>query len=187
MFIILMLSVFIDIISIYTALKTANKLLYYIFLVSLSVTAHFIIMFISAPIVSIAFKKNFNYNSILFAQKKFEKGLYEIIKVRRWKTLFPSYDNNEYSTKIHSYEEIIMNMCHAETVHWVILFSSYIPLFFYKLIDQHILLVITCVFFSFCHLPFIIIQRYNRPRVIKLYNRHKKYKTHIKNSLKEVL
>ncbi len=173
MFAILMLSIFIDIISIYALSKTSNDFLYYLFLVSCSVTAHFIIMFISAPIVTIAFKKNFNYNSFWFAPKKFEKGLYDFLKVKSWKTLFPSYNDNEYSPKIHSYKEIIMNMCHAETVHWVILFASYIPLIFYKIIDKHVLLIITCVFFSFCHLPFIIIQRYNRPRVIKLNNRHK--------------
>lgn len=131
------------------------------------------IMFISAPIVFLLFRKKFNYTSVWLAPKKFEAGLYKMLKVKNWKNKVPVYDIDEYSFEKHSLEEIIMNTCHAEVVHEVISVVSYVPILLGGLINHYKLIILTSIAFSCCHLIFVVIQRFNRPRIIKLYESRK--------------
>lgn len=157
----------------YAFRKTTNILALYMCIIFGTVAIHFLIMHISAPIVFMIFKKKFNYNSFWFTQKKFENNLYRILMVKKWKTKVPTYDADEYSLKIHSIEDVIMNMCHAEVVHEVIFVLSYLPIVCGVVILHWWILILTSFLFSCFHLTFIIIQRYNRPRVIRLYERRK--------------
>ncbi|MDE7304230.1 MAG: hypothetical protein K2N60_13035 [Oscillospiraceae bacterium] len=138
-----------------------------------TVAAHFLIMFFSGPAVSMIFGKKFNYNSPWFQQKEFEKKLYKILRVKKWKTKVLAYDSDEYSLKKHTAEEIVMNMCHAEVVHEVIVVASYLPLLGGLFISHWGLLLLTSFVFSCFHLIFVIIQRYNRPRFIRFGRGHK--------------
>lgn len=138
-----------------------------------TVAAHFLIMFFSGPAVSMIFGKKFNYNSPWFQQKGFEKKLYKILRVKKWKTKVLAYDRDEYSLKKHTAEEIAMNMCHAEVVHEVIVVASYLPLLGGLFISHWGLLLLTSFVFSSFHLIFVIIQRYNRPRFIRFGRGHK--------------
>lgn len=140
----------------------------YISIISLTIVAHFLVMYISAPIVFMIFRKKFNYNSFWFRPKKFEKVIFDKIRIKHWKTKVPVYNKNEYSLQSHSSEEIIMNMCHAEIVHEVIILTSYLPILMAFFISHYGILVVTSFFFSCFHLMFVLIQRYNRPRVIRL-------------------
>ncbi len=157
----------------YAYLQTTGILAMYMCIIFGTVAVHFLIMHISAPIVFLIFKKRFNYDSFWFIPKRFEKDLYEILKVKKWKTKVPSYDSDEYSLKIHTAEDVIMNMCHAEVVHEVIFVASYLPIMGGFVISHWGVLILTSFVLSGCHLVFIVIQRYNRPRVVRLYERHR--------------
>ena len=150
---------------------TKREIFFNIAIVLGATAIHFFIMFLSAPIVFTIFRKRFNYSSAWFNQKSFEKSMYRVLRVKDWKSKVPAYDSREYSLKDHLPEEIIMNMCHAEVVHEVICVLSYIPILLGRVIGDYKILILTSMIFSCCHLPFIFIQRFNRPRIISVKNR----------------
>ena len=87
------------------------------------------------------------------------------------------YDPSEFSLKVHSVDQIINNMCHAEVVHELIMLCSMLSIFFAKPFGALLVFVITAICATLFDSMFVIIQRYNRPRVIRIYeskNRHKK-------------
>lgn len=173
MFIAMIISAVGTFLCVYAYRQTSNILALYICIILGTVAIHFLIMHISAPIVFLIFKKQFNYNSFWFTPKKFEKTLFKMLKIKRWKTKVPSYDGDEYSLKNHIIEDVIMNMCHAEVVHEVIFVASYLPIIGGVVISHWGMIILTSFIFSCCHLIFIMIQRYNRPRVVRLYERHR--------------
>lgn len=138
-----------------------------------SVAAHFLIMYISAPIVFLVFQKKYKYDSFWFRQKGFEKKLYKSLRVKEWKTKLPAYNSKEYSLQCNDMETIIYNMCHAEVVHEVIMLASYLPVLFGKIFSNYWLIIALSFVFSCTHLSFVIIQRYNRPRIIRIYEKTK--------------
>ena len=65
----------------------------------------------------------------------------------------------------------IQMTCHAEIVHEVIAVLSYLPILFGLFISNFGLFIVLSFVFSVIHLLFSIVQRYNRPRLICLYER----------------
>ena len=63
-------------------------------------------------------------------------------------------------------------MCGAEVVHEIIMVLSFIPLLFAIPFGVFPVFFITSVIASLVDFVFVIVQRYNRPRIIKLI-RHK--------------
>lgn len=169
MVMIMIITIICTALSAYMYIQMTYELLLYISVILGSVSAHFIIMHVSAPFVFIIFRKKFNYSSFWFAPKKFEKNLYKILRVKELKTMVPAYESDEYSLKSHIAEEVIMNMCHAEVVHEVISITSYLPIIYGLVISHWGVLILTSFVFSCCHLIFVMIQRYNRPRIVRLY------------------
>ena len=151
----------------YLFFHTQNKLAYYAALFLGYIAIHFLVMFFSAPIVQMVFQKKFDYDSFWFRPKAFEKKLYQILKVKKWKSIVPTYDKREYALKEEELEQVIHNMCHAEVTHEVIMLTGYFPVLLGQQISHWGILLMMSFLFSLVHLPFI--QRYNRPRVIRLY------------------
>jgi glycosyl-4,4'-diaponeurosporenoate acyltransferase len=121
----------------------------------------------------------YNYKFWLFKEKSWEKGgrFYEKwFVVKSWKCRLPEISDFLKSrfTKKHlnnnnkEYLKVfLMESCKSEFTHWMIIVSS---LFFY--INEDLPSVIS-IFFLSCilNVPYIIIQRYNRPRIIKLLDK----------------
>ncbi len=59
--------------------------------------------------------------------------------------------------------------CVAEVVHWALLLLAVIPCFFCKTALEYIVAII----YGLSNLPFIIIQRYNRPKLVAISERLK--------------
>ncbi len=118
----------------------------------------------------------FHYENWMFKQRKWEKNgkFYQnIFKVKLWKDklpeladfikfAFPKKFIKEFKGEFLS--KYIKESCRAELVHWIIIYSSIIFLFFND-ISTFIIMVIIDVMLN---IPFIIIQRYNRPRIISI-------------------
>ena len=79
-----------------------------------------------------------------------------------------TYDPREFSLEMHSMEEIVNNMCHAEAVHELIVLLSFTSLFFVIPFGAFPVFLITAILAAAFDLTFFIIQRYNRPRVMRL-------------------
>ncbi len=115
-------------------------------------------------------------NSAWFHQKPFEKPLYKALRVKSWKQHMPTYDPASFDMTTHTLEEIAQAMCHSELVHETIVVLSFLPLLATFLFGAFPAFLITSLLAAAFDTMFVIMQRYNRPRVmtlIKRQNRHK--------------
>lgn len=70
--------------------------------------------------------------------------------------------------KNFSKENLILSMTQSELVHEMIFLFSFLPITMSNSFGHFGLLLILCSIFALSNLPFIFIQRYNRPRVLKI-------------------
>ena len=103
-----------------------------------------------------------------FQQKAFEPDLYRKLKVKLWKDHMPTYDPASFSLQSNSMEQIVHNSCVSEAVHEVIVLLSFIPLLFTFLWGTFPVFLITSVLSAAFDCCFIIMQRYNRPRLLRI-------------------
>lgn len=116
----------------------------------------------------------FNYKQKYFAEKSFEKKLYKTLRVKKWKKHMPSYNPDTYSVERHSYEEIANTMCRNEVIHTIDVIVSFIPLLFTIYAGAFFVFLITSILAAMFDGALVIMQRYNRPRIVKLINRSKR-------------
>ena len=80
----------------------------------------------------------------------------------------PTYDPESFSLKHNSLEQIVYNSCVSEAVHVVIVLFSFVPIFFTFLWDAFPVFLITSLLSAAFDSCFIILQRYNRPRLLRI-------------------
>ena len=85
----------------------------------------------------------------------------------------PTYDSSFFDSKAHSWEEIAQAMCQAEIVHEVIVVLSFLPILAYIPFGALGVFIITSLLSACFDMMFVIMQRYNRPRIIKLINKRR--------------
>lgn len=118
-----------------------------------------------------------DYTKKLFQIRPWEHKLYKIIKVKKWKDKLPSYYPDSFSPKEHTWDEIAQTMCQSECVHITNAAVSFVPVIFSKLLGAFYVFLITSICAAVFDLIFVIIQRYNRDRVIKAALREQRRKT----------
>lgn len=121
--------------------------------------------------VSKLFKKHINYKQKFFKERKFEKNLYKILRVKDWKDKALTYNPETFSLKEHSLEEIANTMAKSEVDHWINEAISVSTIFFSIFWGAFWIFFVTALAAMIFDSQFIIIQRYNRPRVVKLIER----------------
>ena len=128
------------------------------------------------------FQKYINYKQWLFKERKFEKNLYKALRVKDWKGKALTYNPESFSLKEHSLEEIVNTMTKSEVDHWINKAVSLSTMLFAILWGEFWIFCITAIAAMIFDSQFIIIQRYNRPRIVKLLERENK-REKIKNLL----
>ncbi len=109
-----------------------------------------------------------NYNNWWFRERRFESKLYEFLRVKKWKKHMPSFRPEDFDVRKHSVEEIIQVTCQSEIVHEVIMILSFVPVLFTIWFGALAAFLITSSV-AFClDGIFVIMQRYNRPRLRRL-------------------
>ena len=122
-------------------------------------------------LVDAKYHNRMDYTKKWFREKTFEKKLYKKLKVRKWKKRLPTLNPQDFDIKTRSLEEVIQVTCQAEVVHELIMPLSFVPIVFSIWFGSLDVFVITsCASFLFDGM-FVIMQRYNRPRLIRLLNR----------------
>ena len=106
-----------------------------------------------------------------FHQKSFEPRLYMALRVKQWKDHMPTYDPESFSLKHNSLSQIVYNSCVSEAVHEVIVLFSFVPLLFPFLWGAFPVFLITSVLSAAFDSCFIIMQRYNRPRLLRIISK----------------
>ena len=107
-----------------------------------------------------------------FRQRACEPKLYAALKVKLWKDHMPTYDPASFSLKHNSLEQIVRNSCVSEAVHEVIIAFSFLPIFFTIPWGALPVFLITSILAALFDSTFVIMQRYNRPRLLRIL--HKK-------------
>lgn len=95
-----------------------------------------------------------------------------ILKVNQWKYLIPEgsklnshiYNKNSIEDlNIETLKQVDIEMKRAELIHWL----SIIPVIIFVKSSRYIQ-IINLIYVLFSHIPVILVQRYNRPRLEKL-------------------
>ena len=112
-------------------------------------------------------------HSFWFRQHRFEPGLYRLLKVKRWKDKMPTYDPQAFSLKDRDLNDIILNSCNAELVHEVCMAAGFLPLAMVPFVGAFWVFFITSTLSAMADGVFVLIQRYNRPRLLRLAEKRK--------------
>ena len=120
------------------------------------------------------FNNNFDYRKKWFQPMKFEKKLYEILKVKKWKGFMPTADRDAFRIENGGYEKLAQVMCQAEIVHEINILASFLPLFASLSVGEFWVFFITSLLGAVYDLLFVIMQRFNRPRIIRIAERYNK-------------
>lgn len=105
-----------------------------------------------------------------------EGRIYEAIGIRRWKDHLPDkskHTKKTFTKQMKGHDSIdglvrfLQETCVAECVHWCLLLLSF-PLYSYV---PTVFGAAVTALYALSNLPFIMIQRYNRPRLLRLLNR----------------
>ena len=133
-----------------------------------TISYHFWMRLFVGSVIDALMNNKADYNKKWFRVGKVEQRLYEILKVRKWKKFFPTYNPDVFDKQQHSWSEIAEAMCQSELVHETIVLLSFLPILASLWFGATLVFVLTSVFSSLFDLMFVIIQRYNRPRVLKI-------------------
>ena len=104
---------------------------------------------------------------------KREMAVYEKLKVKKWKRKMPTYDRTLFDPRIHTWDEIAQAMCQAELVHETIALLSFLPVAAGVWFGAYPVFIVTSLLAAGCDMLFVMMQRYNRPRIIKLAARER--------------
>lgn len=138
---------------------------------------HLVMRLLVGLAYDVCMKNRADYRRPWYRQKAFEPKLYETLRVKSWKGKMPTYESDLFDPRKHSWGEIAQAMCQAELVHETIAVLSFLPLFAVRWFGSFWVFLITSVLSAVLDLMFVIMQRYNRPRVIRLAEKHRKLDT----------
>ena len=136
----------------------------------------FILLSIANTFLSLKFPKSIlDYQNWIYKDKKWEDGgeVYQrVLKVRNWKNQLPELSDflkPIFSRKhIASFDEkhiqkYLLESCRAELTHWGIILSSLLFGIWSSFLQTFFMIFLALGL----NLPYVIIQRYNRPRIIR--------------------
>lgn len=109
-----------------------------------------------------------DYTKGWYKVRPWEHGVYKLLRVKRWKNKMPTYSPEDFSPKLHSWEDIAVNMCCAERVHEVISALSFVPLIAHIWFGAFWVFLATSLCGAALDLSFAVIQRYNRMKIAKI-------------------
>lgn len=98
--------------------------------------------------------------------RSWEERVYKFIHVKKWKGKMPTYVPGYFSHEKRSWEEIAGAMCQAELVHETIVVLSFLPIGASAVFGSFYVFLVTSLCAALFDLCFVIIQRFNRARVM---------------------
>ena len=113
-------------------------------------------------------------NRFWFRQKQFEEKLYGTLQVKQWKKYLPTYAPESFDLSKHSLEEVIHTCCCSEAVHEWIMLLSFLPVLTVPIFGAPGVFWVTSTLAALFDCCFVILQRYNRPRFIRILDKERK-------------
>lgn len=175
MYLVIVITVIVTIVCfvLYYGNYNKNEFILWIGISAFTIMYHFWVRIIMGNVSKI-FKKHISYKQKWFKERKFEKGLYKKLHVKNWKDKALTYNPESFSLEKHSLEEIANTMAKSELDHWINELISISTIFFSIIWGEFWIFLITAIAAMIFDSQFIIIQRYNRPRIVNLLERQNK-------------
>ena len=140
--------------------------------ISFGTTAyHFVMRLVVGYAVPKATHYDFDYNHPWFRPRSWEGGFYKRVKLHRWKGQLPTYAPEQFDLGHNSLHRVIQNMCGAEIVHELIMVLSFLPLMMIPVFGTPGVFFLTSLAAAAFDGLFVMAQRYNRPRVVRIYQK----------------
>lgn len=128
---------------------------------------HFAMRILVGFILNRIMSNKADYRKPWYQPRPFESKLYPLLKVKHWKGQMPTYTPDVFDPKLHTWDEIAQAMCQAELVHELIILLSFLPLLAAIPFGAFAVFLITSLLSALFDSCFVIMQRYNRPRIIR--------------------
>lgn len=138
---------------------------------AMTVCYHFTIRLFIGNIVDAVMRNEADWRKPWFRERKFEEKLYKKLKVKRWKDRLPTIDENAFDLAKTPIERIIGATCQSEIVHELDVLASLAAIFFAIPFGDLWVFLITSVLGAAFDMIFVIMQRYNRPRLLRALKR----------------
>ena len=122
-----------------------------------------------------------NYTHPFFKPRSFEKKLYKFLRVREWRDKVLTFEPDEFLMSKRTLFQIANTMSKAETDHWINEIISISAIFFFLIWGMFPIYLITSVAAMLFDAQFIVLQRFQRPKVVRLIEAEKR-KNKIYNS-----
>ena len=133
-----------------------------------TVSYHLGIRLLVGALVQAVVKNRVDYTKKWYQLRPWEHKLYKALHVKAWKDKMPTYDPAAFSVKQHSWYEIAQAMCQSELVHELNALLSFAPLAASRWFGAFGVFLTTSLCGAAFDLLFVVIQRYNRERVLKI-------------------
>ena len=138
---------------------------------------HFAMRLAVGTVVNFIMKNRADHKNIWFREKGFEGKFYRLIRVRKWKKYLPTYSPVTFDATQKTVEEIIGATCQAEIVHELIMALSLLPIATIPIFGGAAAMIVTSVLALLFDSLFVMIQRFNRPKLIRVMGRFPKLKS----------
>ena len=137
---------------------------------------HFAIRLLTGLLYNFFMRNRADYRKPWYDPKPWESVLYKKLHVKDWKGKIPTYNPDLFDPGKHSWDEIAQAMCQSELVHETIVILSFLPILASIWFGSIGVFVITSVLAAGIDMIFVIVQRYNRPRIIQIIERRTRYR-----------
>lgn len=133
-----------------------------------TISYHFIMRLLIGYLFDLHMKNHADYTKSWYQIRTWENKFYDMIQVKKWKKHMPAYQPEYFSVKHNTWHEIAQAMCQAELVHETIIIFSFLPIFAARYVGGFFVFLLTSIGAALFDAMFVIIQRYNRPRFIRM-------------------
>lgn len=132
---------------------------------------HFIMRLVVGWVIDRILHNRVNHRAKWFRVGDREMAFYRKIGLKSWKKHLPTYDPSVFDIKCHSWDEIAQATCQAELVHEAIVVLSFVPILGAIPFGELGVFVITSVLAAGFDSLFVMLQRFNRTRILRLVDR----------------
>ena len=121
-----------------------------------------------------------DYRHPWFRRRGFERALFRLLRVRQWKAKVLTFDTAAYDFENRTPAQLAATMAKSETDHWINEIISLVSILFALVWGQVAIIVGTAILAMLFDAQFIIVQRYNRPIVLRLMEKQQNARQKIK-------
>lgn len=142
-----------------------NSVILWVGITTFTILYHFWVRIIMGNVTKLF---RIHHKQAWFRELPFEKKLYRLLRVKTWKDRTLTYNPDAFSVKDRTLEEIADTMAKSEVDHWINEIISLSTLLFATAWGVFPIFCGTAILAMLFDAQFIVIQRYNRPRIVKI-------------------